>query len=84
MFLSETRAGPGYGGARGPWRKLSARKYARDVPPIDPDHPRLEVVCKVGTVGVECVPIVAPSMDEVLDALRILSEWAVGAIGRRG
>lgn len=71
-FLSETTSGPGYGGARGPWRKLSARKYARD-----DGTPAL--VCGVGTVRVECVPILPPTPDEVLGALFTLTEWAVGS-----
>lgn len=49
-FLSESTSGPGYGGARGPWRKLSPRRYVRD-------DGTAALVCKVGTVRVECVRI---------------------------
>lgn len=68
-FVFASESVPGYGGARGPWRKLSPRRYVRDVPPIDPAHPRLEFVHRVGTVKVATLP--APPLPDPVICERI-------------
>lgn len=63
-FVFTSESVPGYGGARGPWRKLSPRRYVRD----DGTN-RLEFVHRVGTVKVPTSP--APPLPDSVICERI-------------